>query len=277
MGLLEGKTIIITGASRGIGKALAIKFASEGANIVAAAKTMKPHPKLAGTLPETVAEIKKAGGNAIAVKVDVSHATKVNEMVNKAVEVFGGIDMLVNNAGAISLTNVEKTSLKLYDRMHSVNDRAVFLCSQAVIPFLKKSKQAHILTLSPPINLKPKWLKSYSPYTASKYSMSMLSLGMAEELKEFGISVNCLWPKTTIATAAIEFAVGGKEMLNISRTTNIMADAALEIIKTDKCTLTGNLFIDEEILRSNGETNFDKYAYNDKFKDQLYTDLFIDE
>ncbi len=276
MSILKNKTIIITGASRGIGKAMAIRFAKEGANIVAASKSLEGHPKLPGSLKETVKDVQEAGGEAIAVQLDVRHADQVNNMVNKAVERFGGVDVLINNAGAISLTTVGATNLKLYDRMHYVNDRAVFLCSQAVIPYLEKSGHAHILTLSPPINLNPKWLKDYSPYTASKYSMSMLTLGMSEELKEDGIAVNSLWPKTTIATAAIEFAVGDKKMLNVCRTTDIMADAAYEIISTKEGDLTGQLIIDEDILRERGVQDFDKYANNPDFKNNLYPDLFID-
>ncbi len=277
MSILKNKTIIITGASRGIGKAMAIKFAQDGANIVAASKSLKGHPKLPGSLEETVTEVQKAGGKAIAVQVDVHHADQVNNMVQAALEAFGGIDVLINNAGAISLTSVEGTSLKLYDRMHYVNDRAVFLCSQAVIPYLKKSDHAHILTLSPPINLNPKWLKDYSPYTASKYSMSMLTLGMAEELKDHKIAVNSLWPKTIIATAAIEFAVGDKNMFNVCRTTDIMADAAYEIISTGDMSLNGKLLIDEQILAERGVQDFDKYIYNPQFKGKLYPDLFIDD
>lgn len=276
MANLKNKTIIITGASRGIGRAMAIRFAKDGANIVVASKSLKGHPKLPGSLEETVKDVETAGGKAIAVQLDVRHAEQIDNMVQAAVNTFGGIDVLINNAGAISLTSVEKTSLKLYDRMHNVNDRAVFLCSQAVIPHLKKSDQAHILTLSPPINLNPKWLKNYSPYTASKYSMSMLTIGMAEELQEHGIAVNSLWPKTIIATAAIEFGIGDKNMLNLCRTTDIMADAAYEIISTSDMSLSGKLFIDEEILKECGERDFDKYAYNPAFKDKLYPDLFID-
>ncbi len=275
MSILKNKTIIITGASRGIGKAMAIRFAKEGANIVAASKSLKGHPKLPGSLEETVKEVQKAGGKAVAVQLDVRHAEQVENMVKAALQTFGGIDVLINNAGAISLTPIEKTSLKLYDRMHFVNDRAVFLCSQAVIPHLKKSGHAHILTLSPPINLKPKWLKDYSPYTASKYSMSLLTLGMAGELRDAGIAVNSLWPKTTIATAAIEFAVGDKNMLNLCRNTDIMADAAYEIISTPELGLTGKLLIDEDILRDRGVDDFDKYANNPQFKERLYPDLFI--
>ena len=272
----KNRTIIITGASRGIGKAIAIRFAREGANIVAAAKSLKGHPVLPGSLIDTVDEIEKAGGRGVAVRVDVRHADQVTEMVQTAVDNFGGIDVLINNAGAISLTGVEKTSLKLYDRMHYVNDRAVFLCSQQSIPYLKQSPAAHILNLSPPINLNPKWLKNYSPYTASKYSMSLLTLGMAEELREFGIAVNSLWPKTTIATAAIEFAVGDKKMLNVCRTVEIMADAAFEIIKTTDLKLTGQLLIDEEVLKKSGVTDLDRYAYNQQFREKLHPDLFID-
>lgn len=274
--LLKNRTIIITGASRGIGKAMALKFAKDGANIIAAAKSLKGHPILPGSLDETVKEVQEAGGNALAMRVDVRHPEQVNEMIKQAVDNFGGIDVLVNNAGAISLTGVEKTSLKLYDRMHYVNDRAVFLCSQAAIPYLKESTHAHILNLSPPINLNPKWLKNFSPYTASKYSMSLLTIGMAEELRESGIAVNSLWPKTTIATAAIEFAVGDKNMLNLCRNVDIMADAAYEIIKTQNLELTGQLLIDEDVLKKAGIKDFDKYAVNQQYKDRLYPDLFVD-
>jgi len=273
---LENKTALITGASRGIGKAIAIRFAREGANIVAAAKSIKGHPFLPGSLNETLQEVEKAGGQGIAIRVDVRHADQVSAMVEQAAERFGSIDILVNNAGAISLTGVEKTSLKLYDRMHYVNDRAVFLCSQAALPYLRKSSQAHILNLSPPINLNPKWLKDYSPYTASKYSMSLLTLGMAEELRKYKISVNSLWPKTTIATAAIEFAVGDKHMLNICRTVEIMADAAFEIVKHKGMEITGQLLTDEDVLKKAGITDFDHYAYNTDYKDKLYPDLFIE-
>jgi citronellol/citronellal dehydrogenase len=276
MSALKGKTIIITGSSRGIGLAMAERFAKDGANIVAAAKSLNGHPKLPGSLLETVEKVKKLGGDAIAVRVDVRHPEQVIEMINKTVETFGGIDVLINNAGAISLTSVEKTSLKLYDRMHYVNARAVFLCSQSAIPFLIKSDNPHILNLSPPINLNPRWFKDYSPYTASKYSMSMLTLGMAEELKEAGISVNSLWPRTTIATAAIEFAVGNRDMFNVCRTVEIMADAAYEIITSPKVSLTGKLLLDEDILSQKGVTDFNKYLYNKAFKDKLYKDLFID-
>lgn len=276
MHILKGKTIIITGASRGIGKAIALKCAGFGANIVAVAKTLKGHSKLPGSLSETVEVITKSAGNAIAVQVDVQREEHIQRMVDEAVGAFGGIDILINNAGAVSLTPVEKTSLKLFERMYAVNYRAAFLCSQAVIPYQKKSNHAHILTISPPINLKPKWFKDYSPYTISKYSMSMLTIGLAEELKVFGIAVNSLWPKTTIATAAIEYAVGNKEMLNVCRTVNIMADAACDIIKTGSLKLTGQLLIDEDVLLKAGARDFDQYAYNKKFKDKLYPDLFVD-
>jgi citronellol/citronellal dehydrogenase len=273
---LKGKTVIITGASRGIGKAIAIKFAREGANIVAAAKSIKSHPILPGSLQETLQEVEKSGGNGIAVRVDVRHADQVSVMTEQAIDRFGSIDILINNAGAISLTGLEKTSLKIYDRMHYVNDRAVFICAQAALPYLKKSSQAHILNLSPPINLNLKWLKDYSPYTASKYSMSLLTLGMAEELKEFKIAVNSLWPKTIIATAAIEFAVGDKEMLNVCRTVDIMADAAFEIVRNKNMEITGQLLTDEEVLKKKGMTDFDRYAFNKDYKNKLHPDLFID-
>lgn len=273
---LKNKNIIITGASRGIGKEMAIRFAKDGAHIIAAAKSMSGHPKLPGSLQETISEVEQAGGRGIAVRVDVRHPEQVEEMVKKAVDTFGGVDILINNAGAISLSNAAHTSLKIYDRMHYVNDRAVFLCVQSVLPYLKESQNPHILNLSPPINLNLKWLKDYSPYTASKYSMSLLTLGMAEEFRSLGIAVNSLWPKTIIATAAIEFAVGDKVMLNFCRSPQIMADAAYQILTSENCALSGRLLIDEDILRERGVSNFDSYAVNQTNKDKLYPDLFLD-
>jgi len=273
---LKGKTIIITGASRGIGKAMALRFAQDGANIVAAAKSLKPHPKLPGTIAETARLVNEQGGNGLAIKVDVRFPEQVQAMVQETVDAFGGIDVLINNAGAISLTNVENTSIKLFDRMHAVNDRAVFLCAQAALPYLKKSDNPHILNLSPPLNFNPKWLKDYIPYTRSKYGMTLMTLGMAEEFREQGIAVNSLWPRTLIATAAIEFAVGDKKMLKQCRKPQIMADAAYSIITTKSTWQTGQCLIDEQVLRENGTEDFSIYSADPDNPQNLLPDIFLD-
>ena len=212
MGALANRTIVITGASRGIGRAMALRFATDGANIVIAAKSDKPHPKLGGSIHEVADEVKAAGGDALAVKMDVRHEDQAAETVSAAIDRFGGIDGWINNAGAISLTGVEATTVKRYDLMQSVNSRAVYLCSRAALPHLKKSANAHILNLSPPINLNPLWLKGHAPYTLSKYGMTLLTMGMAAEFEPYGIAVNCLWPRTAITTAAVEFVLGGREL-----------------------------------------------------------------
>ena len=273
MPVLKDKTYIITGASRGIGRAIALRLAGAGANIVVAAKTGRPHPKLEGTIQETVRQVEEAGGRGLAVKTDVRFAGEVENMVAMAVKTFGGINGLINNAGAISLTGVEKTTPKLFDRMHQVNTRAVYLCARAAHPYLKEAENAHILSLSPPVNMDVKWLKDYSPYTVSKYGMTMLSLGMAAEFEQDGISVNTLWPATLIATAAIEFAVGGPGMLNHCRKPDIMADAAYEIVSRQG--LSGNTLLDEPFLRECGYDDFDRYAYNPAYKDKIHPDIFL--
>ncbi|OGQ05584.1 MAG: short chain dehydrogenase [Deltaproteobacteria bacterium RIFCSPLOWO2_12_FULL_44_12] len=270
---LKGKTIIITGASRGIGRAIALKCARDGANLVVAGKTKEPHPKLTGTIDSVAKEVEAAGGKAFPVQVDVREESQVKAMVEKTVQTFGCIDILVNNAGAISLTATEDTPMKRYDLMQDINTRATFLCSQAVLPHLKKSKNPHILNLSPPINLDPKWLKNHLAYTLSKYGMTMCTLGMAAEFKEYGIAVNSLWPKTLIATAAIDMLLGedGKKKC---RTPEIMADAAYAIITTDSRKLTGQTLIDEDFLRSRGVKNFDHYSFDPN--SNLLPDLFVE-
>ncbi|MDF1593988.1 MAG: NAD(P)-dependent oxidoreductase [Desulfobacterales bacterium] len=272
---LKGKTIIITGASRGIGRAMAVKFARDGANIVVAAKTAQPHPKLKGTIYDAAEEIEAAGGRALPFQVDIRLENQVDDMVQAALDRFGGIDVLVNNAGAISLSSVEKTPPNRYDLMQSVNSRGVFICSRAVLPFLKKSVNPHILTLSPPINLDMKWFKDHAPYTLSKYGMTMLSLGMSAEFNPYGIAVNCLWPRTIIATAAIEFAVGNRDLFKNCRKPDIMADAAYAIITTEKCALTGQSLIDEQVLREHGVKDIDRYAVEPGNKDALIPDLYL--
>ena len=272
---LAGKTIVITGASRGIGRAMALRFARDGANIVLAAKSVRPHPKLAGTLAETAAAVEAAGGRALAVKTDVRYEDQVEAMVAAAVGAFGGIDALVNNAGAISLTGVENTPPKRYDLMQQINARAVFVCSRAVLPHLKQSGNPHILSLCPPLSLAPRWLKDHAPYTLSKYGMTLLSLGMAEEFRRYGIAVNCLWPRTIIATAAIEFAVGDRSTLRYCRKPEIMADAAHAVLISRAEALSGRCLIDESFLRDCGVKDFSVYANDPDFADQPRLDLFM--
>lgn len=274
MSNLKGKTIFITGASRGIGREIALRAAKDGANIVIAAKSDEPHPKLPGTIHSVAEEVRAAGGQALALKVDVRDEALVNEAMDKAVAEFGGIDALINNASAINLTNVQSTDSKRFDLMHSINTRGTMLCSKAAIPHLKKSKNGHIITLSPPINLNKHWLGGHIPYTVTKYSMSLMTLGLAEELRADGVAANCLWPKTTIATAAVEFAIDF-DLLSKSRTPEIMADAAYEILISDSKNLSGETIIDEDILRERGCEDFDKYL-NDPECTDLFMDLFVD-
>jgi len=273
---LSDKTIIITGASRGIGRVMALRFAQEGANVVIAAKSAEPHPKLKGSIFEVAREVEEAGGRALPLQVDVRFEDQVSTMVEETIRTFAGIDVLVNNAGAINLTAVEHTPVKRYDLMQGVNARAVFVCSRAVLPYLKRANSPHILSLSPPLNLNPRWLKDHGPYTLSKYGMTLLSLAMAAEFEPFGIAVNCLWPKTIIATAAIEFAVGNRDMFTRCRKPEIMADAAYEIISTDSRRLTGQVIIDEDILRDRGYADLDRYAYDPEYAANLYPDLYVD-
>ncbi|XP_015981836.1 hydroxysteroid dehydrogenase-like protein 2 [Rousettus aegyptiacus] len=271
-GKLAGCTVFITGASRGIGKAIALKAAKDGANIVIAAKTTQAHPKLSGTIYTAAEEIEAAGGKALPCIVDVRDEQQINNAVEKAVESFGGIDILVNNASAISLTNTLETPTKRVDLMMNVNVRGTYLTSKACIPYLKKSKVAHILNLSPPLNLNPLWFKQHCAYTIAKYGMSMCVLGMAEEFKG-EIAVNALWPKTAIHTAAMTM-LGGLDIESHCRKVDIMADAAYSIFKKPK-SFTGNFIIDENILKEEGIKNFDVYAVKQGYS--LMPDLFLDE
>jgi citronellol/citronellal dehydrogenase len=271
---LKNKTIFITGASRGIGRAIALRCAKEGANIVIAAKSDAPHPKLPGTIHSVAKEVEAAGGKALAIKVDVREEQQVQDAMQKAVDTFGGIDALINNASAICLTPLQMTETKRFDLIHNINTRGVLVCSKAAIPFLKQSDNGHIITLSPPINLNKHWLGGHIPYTVTKYSMTLMTLGIAEELRPDGIAANCLWPQTTIATSAVEFAINAS-MLDHSRTPEIMADAAFEILSSDSKELTGETLIDETLLRDRGVEDFDQYL-NDPNCDDLYQDLFVD-
>lgn len=270
---LKDKVIFITGASRGIGREIALRCAKDGAKIIIAAKTDKPHPTLEGTIHTVAAEVEAAGGQALAIQLDIRDEAKVYEAVEKAVATFGGIDILVNNASAISLTPTLETPMKRYDLINSVNARGTFLCSQACLPHLMKSSNPHILTLSPPLNMKPKWFKNNLAYTMSKYGMSMCTLGMSAEFKSAGVAVNSLWPKTTIATAAIEVNFP-KQILQASRKPSIMADAAYAIFTSDSKETTGNFFIDEDLLRTHGVSDFAHYALNPAVP--LMADFFLD-
>ncbi|MDF3194779.1 NAD(P)-dependent oxidoreductase [Pseudomonas sp. 1928-m] len=270
---LQDKTLFITGASRGIGREIALRAAREGANIVIAAKSAEPHAKLPGTIYSVAAEVEEVGGKALALQVDVRDESAVKTAMAQAAEHFGGIDALINNAGAIKLVGVEKLEPKRFDLMFQINTRAVMVCSQAALPYLKQSK-GHILSLSPPLNLDPKWFANYGPYTTTKYGMSMLTLGMHEEFKKYGISVNSLWPKTVIATAAIEFEAGGLAVMKAARLPAIMADAAHAILSSSERSISGRLLIDEEILREQGQNDFEQYRYDPTGK--LMNDLFVD-
>jgi citronellol/citronellal dehydrogenase len=259
MPTLKGKTLFITGASRGIGKAIALRAARDGANIAIIAKTTEPHPKLPGTIYTAAEEIQAVGGRAAPIACDIRDEARVAEAVTAVVALFGGIDILVNNASAISLTGTLETPMKRYDLMHAVNVRATFACSQACIPHLKKSSNPHILNNAPPPNLAARWFAPHVAYTMTKYGMSLCVLGMAEELKSAGIAVNALWPRTVIATAAVRNLLGGEEAIRGSRTPDIMADAAYAILTRPSREFTGNFCIDEDVLRSEGITDFSKY------------------
>jgi citronellol/citronellal dehydrogenase len=271
--LFKNKTAFITGASRGIGKAIALKLAAEGANIVIAAKSTEENPKLGGTIYSAAEEIRAAGGQALPIQCDIRDEAQILNAVNKAIETFGGLDILINNASAISLTTTEQTEAKRFDLMHSINVRGTFLVSKACIPYLKKGTNAHILNLSPPLNLDAKWLGSHIAYTVSKYNMTMIALGLATELKKYNIAANALWPKTTIATAAVQNLLGGDALMKMSRTPEIIADAAFYILQKASGECTGNTFIDEDVLALEGITDLEKYAVVPGGK--LYHDLFL--
>ncbi len=270
---LKGKTLFISGGSRGIGLAIALRAARDGANVVIAAKTTEPHPKLPGTIYTAAEAIEQAGGRALPVQTDIRDEDQVMTAVERAVDTFGGIDILVNNASAISLTGTLATPMKRFDLMMGINLRGTYLCSRAAIPHLKRAANPHILTLSPPLNLNPRWFGPHTAYTIAKYGMSMCVLGMAEEFKPDGIAVNALWPRTTIATAALQIIPGANP--EAGRKPEIMADAAHHILTRDSRSLTGRFLIDEEVLREAGVTDFTGYAV--KPGAELRIDLFLDE
>ncbi|AKF05686.1 SDR family oxidoreductase [Sandaracinus amylolyticus] len=257
---LKGKTLFITGASRGIGLAIGVRAARDGANVAIVAKTTEPHPKLPGTIYTAAQEIEKAGGKALPIACDIRDENAVAAAVQKTVETFGGIDVLVNNASAISLTGTPDTQMKRYDLMHSINTRGTFVCSQACIPHLLKSSNPHVLNLSPPLNMEERWFAPHVAYTMAKFGMSMCVLGMAGEFRGRGIAFNALWPRTTIATAAVQNLLGGDDMIRGSRKPEIMGDAAYVILTRPSRECTGNFFIDDDVLASVGKTDLSEYA-----------------
>jgi citronellol/citronellal dehydrogenase len=270
---LKDKVLFITGASRGIGREIALRAAKDGAKIVIVAKTAEPHPTLAGTVFTVAEEVKQAGGQALPLAVDIRDEEAVEKAVAKTVETFGGIDILVNNASAINLSKTEDITMKRYDLIQSINARGTFLCSKLCIPHLKKASNPHILTMSPPLSMQAKWFKNHLAYTMSKFGMSMCTLGLAEEFKSDGIAANSLWPRTLIATAAIEVNFP-KPMLDASRKPAIVADAAHIILTSNSREVTGNFFVDEDLLRSKGVQNFDHYALKEGAR--LFPDLYVE-
>jgi len=273
MQTLKDRTIFITGGSRGIGKAIALRAARDGANICIAAKSDKPHPKLPGTIFSVADEIEQAGGKPLPIKLDVRDEGAVVSAVNQAAKHFGGLDILINNASAITLKNTSELSMQRFDLMHSVNVRGTYACSKASVPHLLKSDNPHILNLSPPLNMNPVWFKNHVAYTMSKYGMSMCVLGMAAEFRDQGIAVNALWPRTVIDTAAINMLGGLVNPVNC-RKPEIMADAAHAILCRESKNNSGNFYIDEDILRATGVSDFDRYAV--KAGEALMKDLFLD-
>jgi citronellol/citronellal dehydrogenase len=271
---LAGKTLFITGASRGIGLAIALRAARDGANIAIAAKTDAPHPKLPGTIHTAAAEIEAAGGKALPLLVDVRDEDQVRDAVAKTAQAFGGVDICVNNASAIHLSNTLGTDMKRYDLMNQVNTRGTYVTSQACIPYLKQAANPHILMLSPPLEMDARWFAPHLAYSIAKYGMSLCVLGLAEEFKGDGIAVNALWPRTAIATAAVEFALGGGEMMRRSRKPEIVADAAHAVFTQASRGYTGQFLVDDEVLAARGVTDFDHYSVTPGLP--LFRDFFLD-
>lgn len=269
---LKDKTVFITGASRGIGEAIALRCAKEGANVVIASKTTDPNPKLPGTIFSVAAEVEKMGGKALPIQVDIRFEEQVSAAVASALEQFGAIDILINNASAIFPMPTLQTPMKRFDLMFDCNVRGTYLCSQACLPHLMKSSNPHILNISPPLNMEPKWFQNHVAYTISKYGMSMCTMGMSAEFASSGVAVNSLWPRTTIATAAISAYF--PQMVEKSRHPTIMADAAYSIVTKNSRTTTGNFFIDQDVLENDGVNDFTRYSVN--MQETLQLDLFID-
>jgi citronellol/citronellal dehydrogenase len=273
MASLQGKTLFITGASRGIGLAIALAAAREGANVAVAAKTEAPHPKLPGTIHTAAADIEKAGGRALPLVVDVREEASVAAAIERTVAAFGGLDIVVNNASAIQLTGTLETDMRRFDLMHQVNARGTFMVSKYAIPYLEKAANPHILMLSPPLDLKEKWFAGHTAYSMAKYGMSLVVLGLAGELRPKGIAVNALWPRTTIATSAIKNLLGGDALMRRSRTPDILADAACRIFAKPAKSFTGHFLIDDTFLAAQGVTDFDRYRVDPR--EPLAPDFFV--
>ncbi len=270
---LAGKTLFITGASRGIGLAIALRAARDGANIAIAAKTETPHPKLQGTIYTAAADIERAGGKALPLMVDVRDEALVQDALAKTAARFGGVDIVVNNASAIQLTPVSQTDMKRFDLMHQINARGTFIVSKSAIPYLAKAANPHILMMSPPLDMKEKWFAPHTAYSMAKFGMSMVVLGLAGELRPQGIAVNALWPRTLIATAAVQNLLGGEDMMRHGRKPEIVADAAYAIFLKPSREFTGNFLIDDNFLAANGVTDFDRYRVDPTL--QLVPDFFV--
>ena len=271
---LKNKTLFVSGASRGIGLAIAKRAAHDGANIILAAKTAEPHPKLPGTIYTAAEEIVEAGGEALPVICDIRDEENVRNAVNKGVDHFGGIDICINNASAIHLTDTVNTPMKRYDLMHNINVRGTFMLSQKCIPHLIKGDNSHILTLSPPLDIARKWFGMTLAYTTAKYGMSLVAHGLAEELGKHNVASNCLWPRTSLDTAAVRNVIG-EELVKGSRKPSIYADAAYAVLKRDSSSCTGNFFLDQDVLEEEGVTDFDQYAIDPEAK--LVSDFFVDD
>lgn len=277
---LKGKTVLVTGASRGIGLAIALRAAKDGANVVIAAKTATPQPNLKGTIFTAAKEIEEAGGRALPIVCDIRSEDNVRACIAKAVETFGGIDVVVNNASAINLKNVKLQSMKRFDLMHQVNARGTYMVTALALPYLKESakkgRNPHVLTLSPPLNMEERWFAPHTAYTMAKFGMSMCVLGMSGEFRDYGIGVNALWPRFTIATAAVKNLLGGKSMMSRSRTPQVMGDAAHLILTSDSKTCTGNFFVEDKVLLASGKKDLAEYAATSGMPDsKLMPDFFV--
>ncbi|NLA65842.1 MAG: NAD(P)-dependent oxidoreductase [Leucobacter sp.] len=274
---LAGKTILMSGGSRGIGLAIALRAAADGANVAIIAKTSDPHPKLEGTIHTAAEEIRAAGGNALPIHGDVRNDEDIARAIELTVAEFGGIDIVINNASVIDLSGSIDLAEKKYDLMQDVNVRGTFMLSRAAIPYLKQAENPHILSLSPPLNLTPKWLGAHTGYTLAKYGMTMVTLGLAAEFADDGIAANAIWPETTVATAAVQFVLGGDDMMRTSRTVEVCSDAAYAVLTQPSREYTGRTVVMEDVLREQGVTDFSKYAAVPGTPDsELYPDIFLD-